>query len=151
MTEEMALIPKSTYDYLLTLREQEPSVHEPKKITHLTQVNNNQEDLQEGINTLPKNTRNRAKGLLNYIREKGGNLIRVDQGQIIMKGKSYGHVIDFLRHAVSTFDLKQTPKGMKEFYTLLRKLNAPLYYTPSKMVLPGKRNVKKWIELPKKV
>jgi len=149
MTEELVLIPKNTYQYLTSLNKT-PEKHVEKK-TKVTVSHQQNEDLEGTIQTLPKNLRNRAKGLLNFIQDRGGKTLGISGGQIQINGKTYGHMIGFLRNAVSPYTLKHKPKGMKEFYVALKKLNAPLYFTPNKFVLPGERNVQKWIKIHKKL
>ena len=111
---------------------------------------------------MPKNIRSRAKGLLLFIQKYGGNNLQIQGNRVYMNGKQYGHVIDFLRSAVSAYPIKSRPKGMTTFLSLLKKINTPMYFTPKKfnlptpqikkiptpkMELPGKRIVNNWVKL----
>ena len=78
------------------------------------------------------------------------NKLYVDKNdRVVLKGKTMGHVIDYLRYATSPLWMKKLPKAGKTFIKILKKLNVPEYLIPIKRKLVRK-NPKKVYKKKKK-
>lgn len=70
---------------------------------------------------------NKALGLWNYLKDRKGPLINWDEHEeLTIKDNvvSGSHVIDLLKHAVSTFS-KREPTGYEQFSAVLQEMHAP--------------------------
>ena len=99
--------------------------------------------------TIPVKMQRKANGLLQYLQQHGGNIIKWNQrGQIIANGEVIqgSHIVDLLRNAVCPKTAKR-PIGYERFYQALTAIDTPrsfisnVYYTdiqPSIKALPQK-------------
>jgi len=67
---------------------------------------------------VPKNRLRKALGIWNYLNERIGNVLNLnDKGEIIVEGKviSHSHIVDLIKDAVISPSFRQ-PEGYKQFY-----------------------------------
>jgi len=139
MAKELILIPKTKYELLTTKSNYEPQTI-PTLAENVLQPTDELSGCNDQLETIlkyavSKNVLNKALGLWNYFKDRKGPLINWDEhGELTIKDNvvSGRHLIDLLKHTVSTFS-KREPTGYEQFRAVLQEMHAPMGFIAHKV------------------
>ena len=130
MAKELVLIPKTKYDFLT-------KTNVGENVSQFTDPSPTEDEHLETTlkYVVPKKDFNKAVGLWNYLKDRKGPLLNWNEhGVITVKGTPIigSHLIDLLKHTVSTFSRRE-PKGYEKFKDVLEEMHTPRGFIASKV------------------
>ena len=141
MSKELILIPKERFQHLLELENSQcDRTSSMSKDNHQHNTPESMDFIWDMIEaSLPSRWIKRARGLYVFVCTHCADVISFDQyGQICVSKQTIegSHIVDIIKFALCPL-INETPKGYREFYTILKQKHAPDTILSKKPVIRG--------------
>lgn len=142
MAQELVLVPKEKYPKLIQWKD-----HPPKSMETILETEKDaptDKDIPTQMlvleileHVIPIKFQNKAKGLLKFLTQYGGDVLSwKDNGNLIYKDSAIegSHITDLLKHALTPYS-KGTPTGYRQFYQALKDIQTPTSFIHNKEMM----------------